>query len=247
MPHDVYARWVEVFGDGIDAFYPVLRTPDIGALGTICCSDGEYPEAVRALAMSGAEVVYRPSEAVPMTGAGYPGGGTWLIQNQAHAHFNSVYMLCPNVGPVYAHPQMKHPMDVGGGNSHIVDYTGTVISYSPSSYNTFVAATINVDALRQFRTNNLNSNWLKDLRTELYRRMYEHPIFPKDLAMRKPPGSHAEVDEVYRDSIARLVERGIYTLPAHPQPGPHYVPSASTPEEEWESVRHLWDGWPPED
>ncbi|MFJ7257233.1 nitrilase-related carbon-nitrogen hydrolase [Streptomyces sp. NPDC098085] len=40
-PHDVYDRWVELFGDGIDAFYPVLRTDDIGNLGTICCSDGE--------------------------------------------------------------------------------------------------------------------------------------------------------------------------------------------------------------
>ena len=49
MPHDVYDRWVELFGDGIDAFYPVLKTDDIGNIGTICCSDGEYPEAVRAL------------------------------------------------------------------------------------------------------------------------------------------------------------------------------------------------------
>ena len=32
-PHDVYDRWVELFGDGIDAFYPVLRTDDIGNLG----------------------------------------------------------------------------------------------------------------------------------------------------------------------------------------------------------------------
>ncbi len=109
-PHDVYDRWVELFGDGIDAFYPVLRTEDIGNIGTICCSDGEYPEAVRALAMNGAEVVYRPSEAVPMTGVGYPGGGTWMLQNRAHAHFNSVYMLCPNVGPVYLHPRMEHPL-----------------------------------------------------------------------------------------------------------------------------------------
>ena len=23
MPHDVYDRWVELYGDGIDAFYPV--------------------------------------------------------------------------------------------------------------------------------------------------------------------------------------------------------------------------------
>jgi predicted amidohydrolase len=57
VPHDVYDRWVELFGDGIDAFYPVLRTDDIGNIGTICCSDGEYPEAVRALALNGAEVV----------------------------------------------------------------------------------------------------------------------------------------------------------------------------------------------
>ena len=75
-PHDVYDRWVELFGDGIDAFYPVLRTDDIGNLGTICCSDGEYPEAVRALAFNGAEVVYRPSEAVPMTNTGSVPGGT---------------------------------------------------------------------------------------------------------------------------------------------------------------------------
>ena len=61
VPHDVYDRWVELFGDGIDAFYPVLHTDDIGNIGTICCSDGEYPEAVRALAFNGAEVVYRPA------------------------------------------------------------------------------------------------------------------------------------------------------------------------------------------
>ena len=88
-PHDVYDRWVELFGDGIDAFYPVLRTEDIGNLGTICCSDGEYPEAVRALAFNGAEVVYRPSEAVPMTTWGSEPGGTWLLQNRGHAHFNT--------------------------------------------------------------------------------------------------------------------------------------------------------------
>ena len=32
-PHDIYERWVELFGDGIEAFYPVLRTADIGNLG----------------------------------------------------------------------------------------------------------------------------------------------------------------------------------------------------------------------
>jgi beta-ureidopropionase len=246
VPHDVYDRWIELFGTGVEAFYPVLRTTDIGNLGTICCSDGEYPEAVRALAFNGAEVVYRPSEAVPMTQSSYPGGGGWIIQNQGHANFNSVYMICPNVGPVYPHPRARHPIDVGGGNSHIVDYLGNIVGYNPSGANSFVAATINIDALRQFRVANLNTNWLKDLRTEIFREMYHQPIHPANLAMRQPPGSHAEVDEIYRKNIERLVERGAYTLPAFRIPGPQYTPSASTPAEEWEQVQSLWDGWPQE-
>lgn len=238
-PHDVYDRWVEVFGDGIEAFYPVLRTDDIGNIGTICCSDGEYPEAVRALAFNGAEVVYRPSEAMPMTGSGYPGGGSWMVQNRGHAEFNAVYMLCPNVGPVYVHPEMKHPFNVGGGNSHIVDYRGEIISYSASNYNTVVAAVIDIEALRQFRVMNLNSNWTKDLRTEIFKHMYDTPIHPKNLWLEQDPLHHAEVDEIYRGNIQRLIERGSYTAPYHNFPGAH-CQSAPTSEEEWQNVKKLW-------
>jgi len=240
-PHDVYDRWVELFGDGIDAFYPVLKTEDIGNVGSICCSDGEYPEAVRALAFNGAEVVYRPSEAIPMTNSGYPGGGTWMIQNQAHAHFNSLYMICPNIGPVFLHPGMKHPFDIAGGHSHIVDYMGSVVSYSPSGYNTAVAATVDIEALRQFRVRNLNSNWIKDLRTEIFRKMYDKPIHPKNLWMKKDPERHQKVDEYYRDNIRRLVERGTFTAPAHDFPGCEYKPASTDPEQEkWENIKQLW-------
>lgn len=240
-PHDVYDRWVELFGDGIDAFYPVLRTPDIGNIGTICCSDGEYPEAVRALAMNGAEVVYRPSEAVPMTQVGLDPGGTWLLQNRAHAHFNSVYMVCPNVGPVYAHPEMEHPFDIGGGNSHIVDYMGSVLGHTSSGSNTFVAGVVDIEALRHFRTMNLNSNWMKDLRTELFRRMYEQPIHPANLWLSEEPLRHAQIDDVYRANIDRLLERGTYTAPARKFAGAHYQAASDDPaDQEWDSLRALW-------
>jgi beta-ureidopropionase len=250
-PHDVYDRWVELFGDGIDAFYPVLRTTDemggaVGNIGTICCSDGEYPEAVRALAFNGAEVVYRPSEAVPMTNVGYPGGGTWMLQNRAHAHFNNVYLLAPNVGPVFLHPKMKHPFDIGGGQSHIVDYMGNVVSYSPSGYNTFVTGTVDIEALRQFRVMNLNSNWMKDLRTEVFRRMYDEPIHPKNLWLDQEPLRHADVDDVYRDNIRRLISRGTFTAPAIGHAGARYFPmgdGSQTPEEEWEETKSLWADW----
>jgi beta-ureidopropionase len=248
-PHDIYDRWVELFGDGIDAFYPVLRTDDVGNIGTICCSDGEYPEAVRALAFNGAEVVYRPSEAVPMTNAGYPGGGTWMLQNRAHAHFNNVYILAPNVGPVFLHPRMKHPFDIGGGQSHIVDYMGNVLSYSTSGYNTFVTGMIDIEQLRQFRVMNLNSNWMKDLRTEVFRRMYEEPIHPKNLWLHDDPKRHAEVDEVYRANIRRLIARGTFTAPAVAHEGARYVAmgdGSQTPDEEWEQTKDLWSDWEPE-
>ncbi len=246
-PHDVYDRWIEVFGDSLEAFYPVYRSPDIGNIGTICCSDGEYPEAVRALAFNGAEVVYRPSEAVPMTASGYPGGGGWMVQNRGHAQFNSVYMLCPNVGPVFLHPRMRHPFDIGGGNSHIVDYMGNVMSYSASGYNTFVSAVIDIEALRQFRVMNLNSNWIKDLRTEIFRKMYEEPIHPKNLFLGEPL-DHAGADEVYRGNIRTLIKRGTFTPPAYDHEGATYIPMDDTPRAEaWEQAKTLWDGWPPEE
>lgn len=241
VPHDVYDRWVELFGDGIDAFYPVLRTDDIGHIGTICCSDGEYPEAVRALAFNGAEVVYRPSEAVPMTQMGMEPGGTWLLQNRAHAHFNNVYMVCPNVGPVYVHPKMEHPYDIAGGNSHIVDYQGTVLGHTASGANTFVAGIVDIEALRQFRTMNLNSNWMKDLRTEIFRRMYSEPVHPKNLWLDAEPLQHADVDEIYRANIGRLIARGSFTPPARAFPGARYIAPAESPDEaDWEHVRSLW-------
>lgn len=241
-PHDVYDRWVELYGDGIDAFYPVLRTEDIGNIGTICCSDGEYPEAVRALAMNGAEVVYRPSEAVPMTNCGSGAGGSWLIQNRGHAEFNSVYMVCPNIGSIYPHPRAEFPTNVSGGNSHIVDYRGELMSHMNNADNTFVSAVIDIEALRNFRTMNMNSNWLKDLRVELFKRMYEVPIYPKNLGLNHAPGTHAEMDMYYKQSIQTLLERGIYTAPAYPHPGVSYRGKATT-KQEWEELKKLWDNF----
>lgn len=244
-PHDIYDRWVEHFGSGIDAFYPVLRTDDIGNIGTICCSDGEYPEAVRALAFSGAEVVYRPSEAVPMTNFGGTPGGSWMVQNRAHAEFNNLYMLCPNIGPVYLSASSRHPIDIAGGNSHIIGYRGEVLSHSASGNNSIVSAIIDIEALRQFRAMNLNSNWLKDLRTELFREMYSQPIHPKNLWLDQDPLHHQEVDNVYRQNIKSLYERSTWTRPAVRHPGAKLLPESvhGTSAEQWAEVRKMWSCW----
>ena len=62
---------------------------------------------------------------------------------------------------------------------------------------------------------NLNSNWMKDLRTEVFRRLYDAPIHPANLWLEQEPLQHAAVDEVYRANIERLIERGAWTAPAH--------------------------------
>jgi predicted amidohydrolase len=244
-PHDVYDRWVELFGSGIDAFYPVLKTDDIGNIGTICCSDGEYPEAVRALAFNGAEVVYRPSEAVPMTNCGGTPGGSWMVQNRGHAEFNSVYMLCPNIGPVYLSAASRHPIDISGGNSHIIGYRGEVLSHSVSGSNTVVSAIIDIEALRQYRAMNLNSNWLKDLRTELFQEMYSRPIHPRNLWLDQEPLHHNEVDKVYRRNIESLYDRGTWTRPYFQHPGAKLMPEGAQGmnAEQWLEAKKMWSSW----
>ena len=59
-PHNVWDRWVELYGATLDAFYPVADT-EIGRLGIMMANEGSYPENARGLAMNGAEVVYRAS------------------------------------------------------------------------------------------------------------------------------------------------------------------------------------------
>ena len=165
-----------------------------------------------------------------------------MIQYQGHAQFNSLYMVCPNVGPVYAHPGMKEPFDVGGGNSHIVDFYGNIISYSASGYNTMVAAIIDIESLRQFRVMNLNSNWTKDLRTELFRHMYDKPIHPKNLWLKDEPKHHNEVDKIYRQNIETLIERGAYTRPAFEHKGA-YCQSPPMQKDEWLEFSKAWESW----
>lgn len=100
-----------------------------------------------------------------------------------------------------------------------------------------VAAILDIEALRQFRAMNLNSNWLKDLRTEIFRRMYEMPIHPKNLWLAEDPLTHAQVNDIYRDNIRRLQESGSYTRPTIAFPGAFYQGEAIT-EEAWREIAH---------
>ncbi len=239
MPHDVYDIWTRRYGDDIDAFYPVYKSPDIGNIGLMVCNDGMYPEAGRALAFNGAEVIYRPSMAQPITG-----NGLWELQNRAHAMFNNCYVIAPNIGPYYLTPTFEHPFDVAGGMAHIVDYQGNVISRAVDGADTVIAAIIDIEQLRQFREMSLFGNWMKDLRTEVFKRMYEKPIHPKNLWIEQAPYHHAEHDEIFRQNIRRLQERGVYTPPSEKLQGSQFVHPIPDPSARgYEQMKELF--WAP--
>jgi beta-ureidopropionase len=239
MPHDVYDRWVELYGDGIEAFYPVYKSPDVGNIGLMVCNDGMYPEAGRALAFNGAELIYRPSMAQPITG-----NGLWELQNRAHAMFNNCYVLAPNVGPYYLTPSFEHPFDVAGGMGHICDYQGNIISKSVDGADTVIAAIVDIEQLRQFREMSLFGNSMKDLRTEIFKHMYDEPIHPKNLWLEEEPWHHAETDEVYRGNIRRLQKRGVFTAPSEKFEGSRFTHPMPDPSlRDYDSMKRLF--WEP--
>jgi predicted amidohydrolase len=209
-PHDIYDWWIEKYGRTLDAFWPVVDT-DIGRLGMMMANEGSYPENARALAMNGAEVVYRASYPHPATGNDF-----FEIQSRARALDNNFYVVAPNMGTYYLHAEDDTPIDTFGGRSFIIDHRGQIVGrqdYGAGS--TYVGGIIDIEALRHHRASAQWDNWLKDIRTELYGLLYEKPIYPKNLYLKRKPMKHAQYKKrVIDKQIALMHKRGIWKKPA---------------------------------
>jgi predicted amidohydrolase len=210
-PHDIWDSFTERYGSDLNAFFPVADTA-IGKIGTLICMDRSYPEIARGLAMNGAELLYMPSYPEPWVGMGW-----YEIHNRSRALDNTCYVVAPNCGAWYLNRDSKVPMDVFGGKTQIVDYMGKVVAEHQAGDYSFVSAIIDIEALRYYRANAYFGNWMKDLRVEVYRTIYEEPIYPKNLWMDEPPQARPVRDKHLQESIRRLQERGVYTPPAHGQ------------------------------
>jgi predicted amidohydrolase len=205
-PHDVWDRWIELYGLNLDAFFPVADT-EIGRLGVIMANEGSYPENARGLALNGAEVLYRASYPHPHTGNEF-----FEIQSRARALDNNVYVVAPNLGTYYLDEHSETPIDTFGGRSMVVDYRGRIVgSHSYGGGSSYVAGTIDIGALRHFRTHAQWDNWAKDLRTELYQLIYQQPIYPKNLYAERPPFNHREFrEQVIEPQIQLMISRDVY-------------------------------------
>src|SRR5205823_3838740 len=91
------------------------------ALGMMA-NEGSYPENARALALNGAEVVYRASYPHPATG-----NEMFEIQSRARALDNNMYVVAPNMGTYYLFADETTPIDTFGGRSYVIDYKGRIV------------------------------------------------------------------------------------------------------------------------
>jgi predicted amidohydrolase len=225
-PHDIWDRYVEKFGTDpkklLEAIFPVART-EIGNIGTLICYEGSFPEAARALAMNGAEIIYRPTYVEPWVG---PPRSAWEIQNRSHAIFNTCYVIAPNVGGYYKTPWLikdwKNAVlsNNSAGHTMMIDYKGSVIHECDyAGCEGFSAGTIDIERLREYRVGAKHlQTFLKDLKVEQYKLIYEAAeamggIFPKNDWMKEAPRSLAETDKIVAKNIRKLIDSGIWTAP----------------------------------
>jgi len=214
-PHDVLDAWIKAFGNDLKSFFPVADT-EIGRIGTLICMEGSFPETWRGLAVNGAEIIYRSSY------LNY-GGVTkwWRLQNQANALFNSVYAICPNNGDIAPSamtglPGVRTPYETlgtntSGGESMVVDYRGQIVNEVNHNGEAFFFAPINIETLRDYR-NRSGTNWIAYLKSEIFRKIYDAPIYPANQRMKKPQ-QRAEYTRAYFKTIDRLTEKGVFVAP----------------------------------
>ncbi|MFF9478098.1 nitrilase-related carbon-nitrogen hydrolase [Streptomyces sp. NPDC014733] len=203
-PHDVLTQWTRLNGNGPDAYWPVAHTA-IGRLGVMMANEASFPENARGLALSGCEIAYRTSYPLPGVAS-----DAFDVQNRARALDNTMYVLAPNPASYTGTDGPR--TDFFGGHSTITDYTGHTAGHvDHGGVATFVTATIDLTALRAHRSTATWTNWTKDLRVELYRPLYDQPIYPANLYSDRPPYHHDDYREhVTRPQIKLMHTRGIW-------------------------------------
>lgn len=172
-PHDL--------PDYDELLFPVADT-EIGRLGAATCYDWLFPEAIRQLALAGAEVLIRVSAYMDPWGA-TPPMDWWTLVNRCRALENLAFVVASNQGASAEHyPPFSWP-----GGSMIVDYDGRILCQAdPGPGEKIVVGPIDVAALRVERERRSGHHMLAHLRMEAYPG-YGRGVYPGGLVAGGPP------------------------------------------------------------
>jgi predicted amidohydrolase len=171
IPWEVHASPHDIPGYAEDMF-PVADT-EIGKIGAATCYDWLFPEAIRQLALKGAEILVRVSAYMDPWGA-TPPMDWWTVVNRCRALENIAYVVAANQGAAAEHyPPFSWP-----GGSMIVDYDGRILAQAdPGPGEKIVVAPVDIAALRAEREVRMGHHMLGHLRTEAYAE-YKGAIYP---------------------------------------------------------------------
>ena len=157
-----------------EPLFPVADT-EIGRIGCAICYDWLFPEALRQLAMNGAEVLLRVSAYMDPWGATEP-MDWWTLVNRCRALENMAYVVAANQGAqLRRYPPYSWP-----GGSMLVDFDGRILAQaSPGPGERIVVAPVDVSALRHERATRRGHHMLAHLRSEAYP-VYRSHVYPPE-------------------------------------------------------------------
>ncbi len=189
-PHDLQGYAEELF--------PVADT-ELGRLGVAICYDWLFPEAIRQLALAGAEVLIRVSAYMDPWGA-TPPMDWWTLINRCRALENMAYVVAANQGAQAHHyPPFSWP-----GGSMIVDYDGRILAQAdPGPGEKIVVGPIDVAALRAERQRRRGHHMLAHLRMEAYP-AYRRSIYGGSLRLGAATITVAENEQAIAAARQRL-------------------------------------------
>ncbi len=179
--------------------FPVADT-EIGRLGAATCYDWLFPEAIRQLALGGAEVLVRVSAYMDPWGTAEP-MDWWTLINRARAIENMCYVVAANQAPsLDRYPPFSWP-----GGSMVVDFDGRILARAEAGRGTrIVVGPVDIGALRQERQRRAGHHLLAHLRTEAYA-LSSRPIYPAGTADAGPPT--IERNRASTEQARRLLDR----------------------------------------
>lgn len=201
-PHDVWDRYLEVYG--LEGVFPVADTV-IGRISAVASEEILYPEVARCHAIRGAEVLLHSSSEVAS-----PQLTPKQIARRARALENLVYVVSANNAELRG---IDVPNDSSNGYSDIIDYLGNQMIQASTGETSVAAAFLDMAGLRAYRRRPAMANMLSRQALELFAESYANADLRRRNGLLKD-GKVVIPDRSYfvqrqADALARMATRGV--------------------------------------